>query len=128
MKIKLSPDTASDLLLYRDAYSLILSEQTDQDGYPVPADISLEQTLQLLMDEVGQSGSEAGGYVREWRESESESDFEANCGALNVLAKEILLHPGWLLESDGDGLLPRRARKRVERKIRRQLRRETRGR
>ena len=121
MKIKLSPDTASDLLLYRDAYSIILSEQTDQDGYPVPTDISLEQTLQLLMDEVGQSGSEAGGYVREWRESESESDFEANRGALNVLAREILLHPGWLLESDGDGLLPRRARKRVERKIRRQL-------
>ena len=121
MKIKLSPDTASDLLLYRDAYSLILSEQTDQDGYPVPADISLEQTLQLLMDDVGQSGSEAGGYVREWRESEPESDFEANRGALNVLAREILLHPGWLFESDGDGLLPRRAMKRVERKIRRQL-------
>ncbi len=121
MNIKLSPATASCLLLYRDAYSLILSGQTDQDGYPIPADITIEQTLQLLMDDAEQSGSVAGEYVREWRESESESDFEAHSGALRILAKEILTHPGWLLNSDEDDLLPRRARKRVERKIRRQL-------
>ena len=61
----LPEEVVQELKLYKDAYSVCLSREKDEEGNPVPVRVSWEQMFRRWMDQVGRFDKDVKEYVDE---------------------------------------------------------------
>lgn len=69
----LPEEVVEELKLYKDAYSICLSRETDQWGNPVPVRVTFEQMLRRWMDQVGRFDKDVKEYVDEGKRFRAEN-------------------------------------------------------
>lgn len=69
----LPAEVVQELKLYKDAYSVCLSREKDEEGNPVPVKVSWEQMFRRWMDNVGRFDKDVKDYVDEGKKYREEN-------------------------------------------------------
>lgn len=69
----LPEEVVQELKLYKDAYSVCLSREKDEEGNPIPVKVSWEQMFRRWMNQVGRFDSDVKRYVDEVKKYREEN-------------------------------------------------------
>lgn len=70
--VQLPVDLIEDLKMYKDAYGMLLAEEEDEWGNPIPVHVSYEQMFRRWMDNVKKFGKDVQKEVDEYRRIRAE--------------------------------------------------------